>query len=278
MALRACGRLLKTIKAASDASEYDSDDEKAGEAFTVADEDKIMTYMIDCLLLLAVMQQRKQRIPADSADALRTRNKLFLAAFSIVGGNSLKIDTKEQPTPANAAINQLMKAFPVPHYEYPDQTGREGWLPLHWAAALMSSGQYNVTETDVETLYASDPTAIQTNHVDEHYDDECVGLTPVHLLCMNPVTQCSMRFIRSLSLCSLAAFVPKSDFSALHAACRFGAPTVELLQHLLQLDCSQAKLEVELNGGGPKHCPLGCLCINLMKRDGELPNAMELVN
>jgi hypothetical protein len=75
------------------------------------------------------------------------------------------------------------------------------------------------------------------------------------------------------------AFMQDTTFSALHVACCYGTPTVELLQYLLQLDSSQAK-EKKSSGDAYRddHCPLGQLCFNFVKRADELPNAEDLVS
>jgi hypothetical protein len=280
MALRACRSLIKAIEAIREYSDAKVDN--FVEAFTMADEDEIMTHMMDCVALLAAMQSKMQQevIPVNSMDARMSRNKVFMAALSVVGGSSLKIDKKEQQMQTkNAAIDQLLLAFPVPDQTYPVGNGRKGWLPLHWAVALMASDECNVTEADVKTLYELDPMAIQATHVDnDYYEEVYKGLTPVHLLCMSPATPCIMQLVRLISVCSPTAFKPKSTFSALHAACHYGTPTVELLEYILQLDSSQAKVPFYIDGENFEHCPLGQLCSNLMKRADELPNAVDLVN
>jgi ankyrin repeat protein len=130
-------------------------------------------------------------------------------------------------------------------------------------------------------LYAMDPTAMQTTHAE---DVDCIalyakGFTPAHMLCVGPVTRCSMQLVRSFSVCSPLAFSSTtSTVSALHVACRYGAPTVELLQHLLQLDSSQAAVKASFVGLEFAHYPLGQLCFNMVKWADELPNAEDLVN
>jgi hypothetical protein len=282
MALQACRKLMNAVEAIKTGRE-DSDDESDDEeevAFTMADEDKVMTHMMDCVALLAAMQQEeRQDIPVNGAAARMSRNKVFMAALSTLGGSLLNIDNKEQPMQTkNAAIDQLLKAFPVPNYTYLVENGRKGWLPLHWAVALASSDRYDVTETDVKALYELDPMAMQSKHVTESHRDGYGGFTPAHLLCMSPVVQCSMELIRSFSVCNPTAFGSSTTVSALNTTCFYGTPTVELLQHLLQLDSSQAKVRTSFNGVGYEHCPLGLLCFNLVQRADELPNAEDLVN
>jgi ankyrin repeat protein len=278
MALRACRRLMKAVKAVREAADDENNDEIV-ETFTMADEDEIMTHMMDCVALLAAMQKEEQHedIPANSTEAQTSRNKVFMAALSTVGGSLLNIEMKASKKRTTAAIDELLEAFPVPDETHPVPTGREGWLPLHWAVALMPSDQYNVTEADVKTLYALDPMAMQSKHVADDSDGEYVGFTPAHLLCMSPVTQCSMQLVRLISVCSPSAFTPDATFSALHVACCYGTPTVELLQHLLQLDSSQAKVLATFSFRVYEHCPLGHLCANLVKWADELPNADDLV-
>jgi ankyrin repeat protein len=305
MALRACRKLMKALAATnedsessddSDADEIEDDENDDDKNVTMADEDQVMMHIMDSLVLLAAMQRKEQAdAPTNNADARMARNKVFMAATTILGLSLLGIDCKEHPNQSkNAAIDQLVKAFPLRDDAYAVKNNRKGWLPLHWAVALAPVGQYNVTKADVETLYALDPTAMQTKHVDgatsdgeedEHEneneddsEDETVGLNPAHLLCMSPVTPCSMQLIRTLSVCSPTAFASATTVSALHVACRYGTPTVELLQHLLQIDSSQAKVKVSFIGDDDEHCPLVQLCFNLMESADELSNAEDLVS
>jgi ankyrin repeat protein len=266
MALKACRKLIKAIEAAS----VEPDDVGNDEEFTVAEEDAMMTHMLDCLALLAATQNEKKKEDAVIPNRM-TRNKVFVAAVAIVGESLLKVDRKERP---NVAVDQLLRAFPA------IEKRRRGWLPLHWAMALVSLERYDVTEADVQTLYASNPLALQTLHMTNTNDgngaDNTMGFNPVHLLCANPAVQCSMQLLRSFSLCNPTAFgSTTTTVSALHVACRHGTPTVELLQCLLQLDNSGAKAMVTV--ATSKHYPLGQLCCNLVQRADELPNAEDLV-
>jgi ankyrin repeat protein len=204
------------------------------------------------------------------------RNKVFMAAVAIVGESLLKVDRKERPKPTtNAAVDQLLQAFPAV------EKRRRGWLPLHWAMALVSLERCDVTEADVRTLYASNPTALQTLHMTNAHDGNdagnATGFNPAHLLCANPAARCSMQLVRSLSLCSPTAFGSTTTVSALHVACRYGTPTVELLQCLLQLDNSGAQAMAAVALAASKRYPLGQLCCNLVQRADELPNAEDLV-
>jgi hypothetical protein len=281
MVLHACRKLMKGIEVSRvEPADFDNYDEEA-EPFTVVDEDKIMAHILDCLALLTEQRKRQGGILTNDVDAQISRYKVFMAALSVVGEPLLGIDKKEQPTStSNAAADQLLQAFPVPRYLELVNCNRDGWLPLHWAVVLASSDQYDVTEADVKTLYALDPSAMQTKHLNGSGWDwyGFVSFTPAHLLCMSPVTPCSMQLVRLISVCSPMAFTPDATFSALHAACHYGTPTVELLQHLLQLDSSQAKVKGWFTvDDEPKRYPLGQLCFNLVKRADELPNAEDLV-
>ena len=275
MALRAFRKLVKAVEVARDESDGENGVEN-DEDFTMADEDKIMTHMMDCLALLAAVQKEQQKdIPVNPADARVVRNKVFVEALSMVGNSLLRIGDKEQPKrTTHAAVDQLLEAFSFPSSRYNVENECTGWLPLHWAVALLPLQECNVTETDVNTLYDLDPMAMQMKHVDK---DDMDGFTPAHLLCMSPVTPCGMELIRLLSLCSPAAFGSTTVASALHVACRYGTPSVELLQHLLQLDSSQTKVEQCFNNDYYEHRPLGQLCFNLVERADELPNAEDLV-
>jgi hypothetical protein len=293
MALRACRKLMKALAAAnedsesgddSDADEIEDDEDDDDGNVTMADEDQVMMHIMDSLVLLAAMQREELKdAPTNSTDARKARNKVFMAATTILGNSLLGIDGKEHPNQSkNAAIDQLLKAFPVRDDAYTAKNNRKGWRPLHWAVALAPSGQYNVTKADVESLYALDPTAMQTTHVNNGPADDAkvssTGLNPAHLLCMSPVTPCSMQLVRTLSVCSPTAFASTTAVSALHVACRYGTPTVELLQHLLQIDSSQAKVKASFRDDITEYSPLGQLCFNLVQRADELPNAEDLVN
>ena len=278
MALRACRKLMRAVEAASgELNDNEADEEENDDAFSMGDEDSLITHMMNCVALLAAMQseERDLDIPVNLADARMVRNKVFVGAISVVLNSLMKIDKTKQAAEqtTNAAVDHLMEAFSAPEETpYLENNIRDGWLPLHWAVVLASSNQHSMTSADVKILYALDPMAIQMKHIDSDYR-EC--FTPIHLLCLSPVTPNSMQLVRSFSLCSPAAFGSTTTVSALHVACGYGTPTVELLQHLLQLDSSQAKIAA---GSGYKRRPLGQLCSNLMKRSDELPNADDLVN
>ena len=110
MALKACRKLIKAIEAAS----VEPDDNGNDEDLTVAEEDAMMTHMLDCLALLAATQNAKKEedniIPVVNRMA---RNKVFMAAVAIVGESLLKIDRKERPKQTtNAAVDQLVASLP----------------------------------------------------------------------------------------------------------------------------------------------------------------------
>jgi hypothetical protein len=210
-------------------------------------------------------------------ESSKSRNKVFMTALSIVWESLIGID-REHPKHRKDVLDELLSEFNKCSYI------REGWLPLHWAVTFASLGKYDVTEDDVHSLYASDPSAMHTTHNDNPATDyESMGLTPAHLLCMNPVTPCGMRLVRSLSECCPSAFAAPHSVSALYIACRHGTPTVELLQCLLQLDASQAtaipRFEIEYgNDSEEQYYPLGQLCYNMVNRADELPNAEDLLS
>ena len=118
----------------------------------------------------------------------------------------------------------------------------------------------------VKLVCTSDPLALQRYHL-TGTDKDHMGFTPAHLLCMKKVATKSL--IRHFSIINQHAFTMSASyadrgdpllygFSALHAACRLGQPTEELLQHLLQLDSSQTKKKCGANG----FTPVGYLCTN----------------
>jgi hypothetical protein len=87
MALRRWRKTMKAVEAVNVESDDEDDDENEAEEFTIADEDNIMTHMMECMQVLATMQNQERDIPANDADARMSRNKVFMAALSIVGGS-----------------------------------------------------------------------------------------------------------------------------------------------------------------------------------------------
>ena len=289
-AIHACRNLIKAIEDLREKAccivESDGNDKSK---VTLADEDAIMNHIMDCITLLRAVQC--ENLPVAGSPRM-CRNKVFMGAVSTLGNTLLMSDKYDPSTLANPGVNKLLGAFPV----YGDvdiffsQNMRNGWLPMHWAVVLACSEQYDVTETDIKTLYASDPMAMQSLHVLEEEDDDdeddedevevedriTGGCTPAHLLCTYPATPYIMRLIRSFSMCNPTAFGTKTTCSALHVACRYGTPTVELLQHLLQLDSSQTKRRVSFEHFDG-HYPLAQLCYNLIGRVEELSNGEDLM-
>ena len=191
---------MEVVKAINDELDDKNEDDKVLEAFSMADEDNLM--MMNCVALLAALQKEEQQrdIPASIADSRVVRNKVFMAALSVVGNSLLKIESKEPTTRTNAAIDQLMDAFPVPEDTYLAETKRKGWLPLHWAMVLLPLEQHDVTEVDVTTLSALYPIAMATKHVEG--GRRTTGLIPAQLLCMHPTRPHMLQLVCSLWLCS----------------------------------------------------------------------------
>ena len=127
MALRAFRELKEAVKDIPGIARAGENDD----AFTMADEDFLMTHMLNCVALLAAVQreQSKLDIPTNLVDARVVRNKVFLGALSVAGNSLLKVDQTEQ---SNAAVDGLMKAFSVRNNEYLSKNEVNGWLPLHY--------------------------------------------------------------------------------------------------------------------------------------------------
>ena len=227
------------------------------------DEDKMMTVILDCLESLCVVQQERFRQNKEhiSIKIAKAKIKLFkLAIDHTIGGMLENDDTKVH----NDNINRLKTAFPDASKARDSRT----WLPLHWGVLLLDTPESDAigfTETDLKLVYSDDPMALQRHHLKSSWG-HCLtvngcGYTPAQLLCMQqPMTERTMSLIRYFSDCNPGAFTmtskynerwddPDFSFSALHALCRYGQPTCELLQHLLQLDSGQALKQ--------KNSPLG---------------------
>ena len=109
MALKACRKLIKAIEAAS----VEPGDNGNDEDLTVAEEDVMMTHMLDCLALLAATQNATKKDNIIPVVNRMARNKVFMAAVAIVGESLLKIDRKERPKQTtNAAVDQLVASLP----------------------------------------------------------------------------------------------------------------------------------------------------------------------
>ena len=112
----------------------------------------------------------------------------------------------------------------------------------------------------MKVLYASDPLALQRHH-QKGADEDDMGYTPTHMLCMQQMTDLNLSLIQHFSICNSRAFTMSASyekdnpllygFSALHVACHYGNATEELLKHLVQLDSTQTKKKSTENGFFP---------------------------
>ena len=226
----------------------------------VFDEDKMMTHMLDCYAALCSFQQyRGGREQSNQLDAKtqQTKNKAFKIAMSLMSRGMTHDDAEEQED--TSALSNFVTMFP----DDTKHTDGRGWMPLHWATLALGTPEGDgLVEEDVKLIYAVDPPALQRFHdsVDDDEDDpDRHRYTPVHFLCVQPVTPLTMSLLRYFSMCNLSALISSSyvTLSVLHAVCQFGQPTEELLQHLLQLDSSQVTKEC-----GEGCTPLQYLCQN----------------
>ena len=111
-----------------------------------------------------------------------------------------------------------------------------------------------------------------------------MGFTPGHLLCMKEMTNRNMSLVRKFSEISQGnAFTMSSSypergdpslygFTALHAACGVGKPTVELIQYLLTLNSTQTKKMCNAKGT----TPLGYTIKNSNGTESLLQHLMEV--
>ena len=233
---------------------------------TLLDERKMKTLILDCAAALGFVQQERVRqgkplILQEGEQPLTKEtqaasNRIFATVAKSILDQELTYEDALVPSP-NEGMKQLLRAFP----DDSKLTDGRGWLPLHWAAVVD-----NVTEADVKLVCTSDPMALQRHHL-QGTGLGNMGFTPAHLLCIQAITNRNMSLIRNFSKINQQAFAMSSNypnrgdpysFSALHAACRKGQPTEELIKHLLQLDSSQTKKKCS----GKGLTPLGYLCTN----------------
>ena len=243
---------------------------------------KMKAHILDCIAALGVVQQEfvDQKLPLVlnegeqplSVQAQAVSNDVFTNVAMSLMLTTLTSEGAEKPEHSES-VKQLLRAFP----DESKLTDGRGWLPLHWATVTD-----RMTEADIKVLYATDPMAMQQYHL-EGTDDDNMGFTPAHLLCMREVTNRSYSLIQYFSVCNSEAFTmsasyaDRSDpslriFSALHAACCSGQPTEELLKHLIQLDSTQIKKKCSENG----LTPLGHICQNIRCGDGLVNCLLEV--
>ena len=229
------------------------------------DVDKMKDHILDCLVALGIVQQElvskeKSLVGQEGKEtqAALLSNKVFKASLSITA--TAMIHDSVELSEIDNAVGRLLRAFP----DNSKRTDGRSWLPLHWAVV---TDEKSLTETEMKLVYASDPMALQRCHSTN--GSSFVGYTPAHLLCMKEMTLRNMSLIRHFSIINQQAFTMSASdsdrgdpllyaYSALHAACGYGQPTEELLQHLLQLDSSQIGKKSAENG----LTPLGYLCSN----------------
>ena len=225
----------------------------------VFDEDKMMTHILDCYAALCSFQQyRRGREQSNKLDAKtqQAKNKAFRVAMSLMSRGLTNDDAKLPHD--TSSLSKFAKAFP----DDTKQTDGRGWMPLHWATLALGTPDadlHGLSEEDVKLIYAIDPLALQRFHNDTIMYDYG-RYTPMHFLCMQPVTPMTMSLLRYFSICNQQALISSvyDGFSLLHAACDLGQPTEELLQHLLQLDSSQVTKKCSTMD----YTPLQYLCQN----------------
>ncbi len=265
----------------------------------------MMAHILDCMISLGNIHQYRPQagmgtgelgIPS-CGEVQRAHNKVFQAAVAtamqrlIVIEDDSEDSTVYYSTDQSLAVEKLAEAFSDPT----SRSDPRSWLPLHWAVALASSPPpviEPVTIEDVKVIYGMDARALQTPHVKfesapDPAHNGASGLTAAQMLCATPDP--SMPLVRLFSVCNPNAFVTNDStpaaaeadndepaagraVGALHAACIYGTPTVELVRHLLQLDSSQTAVRGDFTGhiGDHNHTPLGYLCTRCLERDDGL--------
>ena len=228
----------------------------------VFDEDKMMTHILDCYAALCAFQQYRGGMEQSNkldAKTQQAKNKAFKISMSLMSRGMTNDDAKLPWD--SSALSVFVDSFP----DDTKQTDGRGWMPLHWAMLALGTSEgelHGLSEEDVKLIYAIDPLAQQRfqDSVDNReIDPDGHRYTPAHFLCMQPVTPITMSLLQCYSVCNLQALISSSydSLSVLHAACKLGQPTEELIQHLLQLDSSQVSKKC---GGGST--PLEYLCQN----------------
>ena len=250
---------------------------------SMLDEDKMMAHLLDCYASLCAVQQfRVQKKKPSELDAKtqQAKNKVFKTAMSLMS-TGMTHDDAVLPE-YSPAFSKMVIVFPDDLKLTPKEGGENcwltgvnwipaegrGWMPLHWAAIAIGTPEgdlHGLNEDDVTLICASDPLALSRHHFPlDHFNPD--GCTPAHFLCMQPVTKCRMTLLRHFSTCNQQALVSRSAdssssnyrtcLSLLHVACKYGQPTEDLLQFLLQLESSQTE------DGPDEYHPLGFLCQN----------------
>ena len=233
--------------------------------------------MLDCYAALCAAQQyRVSRIYREETPNVKlqqAKNRVFKTAMSLMSAG-MTHDDDEIPKKCNAVSTLIATGQCCDDTVFPDDSKIEdgrGWMPLHWAAIGFDTPEgdmHGLTEEDVHLVYASDPLALQRyhHHIDIDVEDQndqynCTDIeryTPVHFLCMQPVTPKRISLLQYFSICNRQArFIP----SVLHVTCQLGQPTEELLKFLLQLDSSQTAKFYKEDRSNPL-TPLGLLCCN----------------
>ena len=222
--------------------------------FDNLDEQKMKAHIIDSVAALGFVQRSRvaQGKPELSDSIQAASNRIFTKAVTSILDNVLTYESAAAPLPSEA-MEHLLSAFP----DSAKLTDGRGWLPLHWGMITES-----VSEADVKRIYSSDPSALQRYHL-QGTSINHMGFTPGHLLCMKEMTNRNMSLVRKFSCLSQGnAFTVSSSypergdpslygFTALHAACGVGKPTVKLIQYLLTLDSTQTKKMCNAKGTTP---------------------------
>ena len=182
------------------------------EAFDICvfDEDKMMTHILDCYAALCSFQQyrgsKKQSIKLDTKTQ-QAKNKAFKTAMSLMS-RGMTHDDAEEPDDATALSN-FVNTFP----DNSKMTDGRSWMPLHWTSTAVGTPEgdlYGLVEEDIKLLYAMDPLALQRFHdsaEDREDNPDAHRFTPVHFLCIQPVTPLTMSLLRYFTMCNLQALI-----------------------------------------------------------------------
>ena len=220
----------------------------------------MMTHILDCFAALCSYQQYrgdKKQSKQLNAKTQQAKNNAFKIAMSLMS-RGMTHDDAEEPV-ATSALSIFLTRFP----DDTKTTDGRSWMPLHWAVLSLGTPEGDqLSEEDVKLIYAIDPPALQRFHnsdQDHREDPDAHRYTPAHFLCIQPVTPLTLSLLRYFTMCNLQALISSTytSLSVLHATCRYGQPTEELLHLLLQLDSSQVSKKC-----GEGLTPLEYLCAN----------------
>jgi hypothetical protein len=233
------------------------------------------------------MKKKEEEEFADNEKYESVKRKVFREAVSVILEKEFGSDSAvgmgwdgKYMYSALADINTILSVFP----DERRMSEERSWLPMHFAIVLANGNK--ISEDDVHVLLSGDPLAMHQyslKEVDSDYDfladfedyDEGLphtGCTPAHILFMQK--QPKMSLVKYLTLRDPKAFLRRDQRGryALHLVAEY-SESLELLQHVLQIDCKMTKEICDARCGGEEITPLGLLCRRLA-----FPNFEKMVS